>query len=144
MVIIAQSQLQINGVFQVKRRYHIIAGVVDRTFTMPLKIEAKSDIEVRGTAAGGGGAVSASFDLTKATVKKVKAKKQSWDISREAKTGIRRAKKLRKMKGEEVMFGAKADREEQKARVRTAQLRGRPKKKSKTKGLSKKLGMRFF
>lgn len=50
-------------VFQVKKRYHIIAGIVDRQFLLPLKIEAKSDIEVRGTAAGGGGAISASFDL---------------------------------------------------------------------------------
>ncbi len=53
----------LNEVFQVQRRYHIIAGVVDRTFTLPLGIVAKSDIEVRGTAAGGGGAISASFDM---------------------------------------------------------------------------------
>lgn len=52
-----------DGVFQIKRRYHIVSGVVDRTFTLPLRVEAKSDIEIRGIAVAGGGAISASFDL---------------------------------------------------------------------------------
>lgn len=50
-------------VFQLKQKYHIIAGVLTRTFELPLKVEAKSDIAMRATASGGGGAISASFDL---------------------------------------------------------------------------------
>ncbi len=50
-------------VFQCKQRYHIIAGIVERRFPLPLKVTEKSDIAIRALASGGGGAVSASFDL---------------------------------------------------------------------------------
>lgn len=50
-------------VFQVKQVYNIEAGAIGREFTLPLKIEEKSDIEVRSSASGGGGSVSAAFDV---------------------------------------------------------------------------------
>jgi len=49
--------------FQLKQKYHIIAGVITRSFDLPLKVTEKSDIAMRATAVAGGGAISASFDL---------------------------------------------------------------------------------
>lgn len=49
--------------FRVKRHVHIFDSPWDHDFKLPLPIAAKSDIEVRASATGGGGAVSAGFDL---------------------------------------------------------------------------------
>ncbi len=50
-------------VFQIKQTYHIIAGAVTRMLALPIQVEEKSDIEIKGITTGGGGAISASFDL---------------------------------------------------------------------------------
>ncbi len=49
--------------FQVKQTYHINQWGIAREFPIPLPIEARSDIEIRALAAGGGGAVAANFDV---------------------------------------------------------------------------------
>lgn len=83
------------------------------------------------------------FDFPKKAVKKARKKKASFDIGREARKGVKRTKQLRKWKGEELMFSAKADREEQRARLRGAKQGGR--KKRKVSGRTKrKLGMSLF
>ncbi|KKK50144.1 hypothetical protein LCGC14_3127950, partial [marine sediment metagenome] len=48
-------------VFQVKRHIHIIGASYGERFDFAEKVEAKSDIEIRAKASGGGGDVSAGF-----------------------------------------------------------------------------------
>lgn len=50
-------------VFQLKHHITLLDGPAAHEWPIPMKIAEKSDIEVRGLAAGGGGAVSAGFDL---------------------------------------------------------------------------------
>lgn len=50
-------------VFQVKQVFNTIASVTLREFIFPLKVLEKSDIEIRASTSGGGGSVSAAFDL---------------------------------------------------------------------------------
>lgn len=50
-------------VFQLKRIHHIIESETDHTFQLPEIIPGRADIEIRALASGGGGAVSAGFDL---------------------------------------------------------------------------------
>lgn len=75
---------------------------------------------------------ASDIDIVKNGKKKTKEEKER---DKKVKLGAKRARQLRKMKGEEVMFGAKADREEQKARLRIAKRAGR-------KGSSTKIGRR--
>ena len=51
--------------------------------------------------------------------------KEEKERERQAKLGAKRAKEIRKLKGEEVMFAARASREKQKASLRTAKQAGR-------------------
>ena len=51
------------GVFNIKNQIILNQGTTSRTFDFPLIIAAKSDIRVQATAAGGGGAIVAGFDL---------------------------------------------------------------------------------
>lgn len=50
-------------VFQLKHHITLLDGPAAHEWPIPLRVAEKSDIEVRGLAAGGGGAVSAGFDL---------------------------------------------------------------------------------
>lgn len=50
-------------VFQVKRRILVNASYEDTVFTFPEEVPEKSDIEVIATTSGGGGAISAGFDI---------------------------------------------------------------------------------
>ena len=51
------------GVFQVKKVISINGGTGQISYDIPLVIAAKSDVQIRAKAAGGGGEVSAGFDL---------------------------------------------------------------------------------
>lgn len=52
----------LNEVFQLKHHMTVQDGHVHHEMKMPRSIAAKSDIEIRGIASGGGGAISAGFD----------------------------------------------------------------------------------
>lgn len=64
------------------------------------------------------------IDIVRTGKKKSKEEKER---DRLAKLGAKRAKELRKLKGETLMFGTRAEREEQKARLRIAKQKGRKK-----------------
>lgn len=51
------------GVFQIKKIITIFAGYSEITYDFPLKIPAKSDVAIKASTSGGGGEVSAGFDL---------------------------------------------------------------------------------
>ena len=51
------------GVFQIKKIITIFEGYSDIIYDFPLKIDAKSDVVIKASAAGGGGEISAGFDL---------------------------------------------------------------------------------
>ena len=51
------------GVFNVKHVVLVNLGHIHHVFDFPLAIEAKSDVRVMGAAVGGGGIISAGFDL---------------------------------------------------------------------------------
>lgn len=51
------------GVFQIKKLITIFAGYSEISYDFPLPIPAKSDVIIKASASGGGGEVSAGFDL---------------------------------------------------------------------------------
>ena len=51
------------GVFQVKKLITVYAGAQQIRYDFPLSIAAKSDVVIRAAATGGGGKVSAGFDI---------------------------------------------------------------------------------
>ena len=51
------------GVFQIKDHQHVYEEMITRSFKPYMKINEKEDIEMKGHIGGGGGEVSAAFDL---------------------------------------------------------------------------------